>query len=105
MPESTLQHLQKVWVCGKQLLLHPLGEEVPARGDKPFKGKPGRGEKSFKGEKAGRGDKPLKAKKPATTERKPHAAKAGKAAAPSGRKPKKFVKSRGADSSRRGKKD
>jgi len=117
MPDSALQHLQKVWVCGKQLLLHPLGEEAPARGDKPFKGKAGRGDKPakrekpvggdkpMKGQKAERGDKPLKAKKPDSTEKKPRLAKSVKTAAPSGRKPKKFVKSKGADSSRREKKD
>ncbi len=98
LPSSTLSLLQKVWVCGKPLLLHPLGEgapsfarkerperaERPARSDKPARQKP-----PVKGEKAPRGDKPLTVNKPS----------------PSGKKPKKFVKSKGADSSRRQKKD
>jgi len=104
LPASTLSHLQKVWVCGKQLLLHPEGEAAPAsatkgravRAERPGRAERlSRGDKPFKGEKASRGDKPLKAKKPVP---------AAKAAAPGGKKPKKFVKSKGADSSKRVKK-
>ena len=122
MPESALSHLQKVWVCGKQLRLHPDGEtapafaakerparterparaEKPSHGDKPFKGDRAAGEdKPFKGNRAARGDKPLTVKRSARAEDKPRAVKAAKAATPSGKKPKKFVKSKGPDSSRR----
>ncbi len=98
LPPTTVSHLQKVWVCGKPLLLHPLGEaapsfarkERPGRAERPVRSdRPVRSEQPFKGEKAARSEKTLKAKKPAGT------------VAPSGKKPKKFVKSKGADSSRK----
>jgi ATP-dependent RNA helicase DeaD len=110
LPESTLSHLQKVWVCGKQLRLHPEGESAPgfAARERPVRAdrsgsdaKPARREKPFKGDKPARGDKPLKVKRPARAEEKPRPARSDKPAAPVGKKPKKFVKSKGADSSRK----
>jgi ATP-dependent RNA helicase DeaD len=39
MPKDTFKHLQKVWVCGRQLQIRKLGEdpkpERPARGERP----------------------------------------------------------------------
>jgi ATP-dependent RNA helicase DeaD len=96
MPENTLEQLQKAWICGKQMRLHLLGEEAPAPEKRASRApRPEQGAKPAKREKPGRGDKPLKRKKTAPGESRP------RAAAPAGKKPKKFVKSKGPDSSRR----
>jgi hypothetical protein len=81
----------------------PVRAERPARAERPSRDdRPARGEKPFKGDKPVRGDKLLKVKRSAASaEEKPRSARSGKPAAPVGKKPKKFVKSKGADSSRK----
>jgi len=108
MPEGTLKHLQRVWVCGKQMLLHPLGGKAPAQQERGERqGRPGpheRAERPRRDEKPARGERPLKIKRPSKPEGKPQGAKPTRAVAP-GKKAKKFVKSKGADTSRRRSKD
>ncbi len=96
MPEEALVKLQQAWICGRQMRLHLLGEAPPRAGKRPARSsRPGMGDKPAKGEKAGRGEKPLKRKPGAAGERR------ASADAPVGKKPKKFIRSKGADSSRR----
>ncbi len=98
MPGETVTRLQRAWICGKQMRLHRLGETAPEPVSRAARAeRPARAEKPFKEEQAARGDKPLKVKR-SVAEKKP------RMAGPGGKKPKKFVKSKGPDSSRRRKK-
>jgi ATP-dependent RNA helicase DeaD len=66
MPKEVFRHLQKVWVCGRQLQLSLMGRGADA-------GKPPRSDRPSRSDKPARSDKPRKGDRPRRDDkRKPH---------------------------------